>query len=147
MDSSQPRNLFEWQSRYFALSPGVSWPVLDWGRIRSEVHVQNALQQQALVSCEDTVSRAWKEVEDALVAFQKEQARRTALAEAVAESQNALTVARQQYQHGLANQLTVLVAQRTLLQAEDSLAQTEAILLADLVALYKALGGGWNWGG
>jgi len=121
--------------------------VLDWGRIRSEVHVQNALQQQALVSCEDTVSRAWKEVEDALVAFQKEQARRTALAEAVAESQNALTVARQQYQHGLANQLTVLVAQRTLLQAEDSLAQTEAILLADLVALYKALGGGWNWGG
>jgi outer membrane protein TolC len=122
----------------------VSWPVLDWGRIRGNIRVQNELQQQALVAYEDTLWQALKEVEDALVEFAKEQGRQSALADAARFSQTALDLARERYAKGLVDLLTVLTAQRSLLAAQDALARSQAAVRNDLVRLYLALGGGWE---
>lgn len=144
MDSSQPGNLVDWNSRYFAISPGVSWPILDWGRIRGNIHVQNELQSQALTLYQEAVSRALREVEDALVHYQKEQARRIDLADAVTASRRALELARQSYANGVTDLLTVLNAERSLYASQDSLMQSDGAIRVDLVRLYVALGGGWE---
>lgn len=144
MDSSRAEKLINWSSRYFAFSPGVTWPILDWGRIRSNVHVQNELQAQAMTTYENTVARAIKEVEDALVRYEMEQIHRAALADEVTASTRALEIARQSYGNGLMDFLNVLTSQRSLLAAQDSLAQSDAAIRANLVRLYLALGGGWE---
>jgi multidrug efflux system outer membrane protein len=144
MDSSKAENLINWSSRYFAFSPGVTWPILDWGRIRSNIKVQNEIQAQALTSYENTVAQAIKEVEDALVRYEMEQVHRGALADAAEASGKALEVARASYERGLLDFLTVLTSQRSLLATQDSLAQSDAAIRSDLVKLYAALGGGWE---
>src|SRR5439155_6795450 len=144
-DSSQSKNLFDWQSRYFAINPGVSWPLLDWGRIRNNIKVQNERQQQALTGYENVVQRALKEVEDALVNFQNEQMRRSALAEAVEHGRKAFELAQLKYGNGLIDFLTVLEVQRSLFTAQDALARSDSAIRTSLIALYKALGGGWEW--
>ena len=76
--------------------------------------------------------------------YATEQARRTALTEALKQSQASLEVARDQYQHGLVDFLNVLDTQRDVFAAQDALAQSDTSVCTDLVALYKALGGGWQ---
>jgi NodT family efflux transporter outer membrane factor (OMF) lipoprotein len=144
LDSSQPGNLFQWGSRYFGLSPGVSWPVLDWGRIRGNIRVQNELEKQSLATYQSAVLEAFKEVEDALVFYANEQSRRASLARAVAASQDSLRLARKSYEMGLVDLLNVLSTERSLLNAQDALAQSDGAIRADLVKLYLALGGGWE---
>lgn len=87
---------------------------------------------------------ALQEVEDSLVAYATEQTRRGALAEALHQSEQSLALSRQQYEQGLVSFLDVLDSERTVYSAEDNLAQSNQIISTDLVALYKALGGGWE---
>ena len=75
--------------------------------------------------------------------YSTEQERRSSLAEALAQSRRTLEIGRSQYEHGLADFLTVLDAQRTMLTAQQALTQSDQTVATDLVALYKALGGGW----
>lgn len=144
VDSSTLRQLPEWSSRYFSIAPGISWPILDWSRLHAAVRVQNELEAQALLAYETAVAQALKDVEDALVQLQFEQDRRTGLVAAVAEARRAQQVTAEIYSQGLADQTASLQAERAVFQAEDSLAQSEGALRVDLVALYKALGGGWT---
>jgi NodT family efflux transporter outer membrane factor (OMF) lipoprotein len=144
LDSSDVKHLPEWSSRYFSISPGIQWPLLDWSRLHAAIRAQNELQEQALLGYRTAVAQALKDVEDALVQYQNERARRLALAQAAGAARRSLLVARQTYSSGLADQLSALVAESQLLQAEDAAAQSEASLRSDLVALYKALGGGWR---
>ncbi|MGD1276520.1 MAG: efflux transporter outer membrane subunit [Tepidisphaeraceae bacterium] len=144
LDSSKVHNLAEWSSRYFALNPGVTWPIFDAGKIRSNVAVQKELAQQAATNYQQTVLSALKEVEDALAAYRTEQLRRNALADAVDASQQAVSLARQQYQRGVVDFLVVLDTQRSLFETQMVLAQSDSAISTDLVALYKALGGGWE---
>jgi NodT family efflux transporter outer membrane factor (OMF) lipoprotein len=144
LDSSKPKNLFDYSSRYYSFVPGVSWPIFDAGQIQNNIKVQNELERQAALGYQNTVLSALQEVEDSLAAYRTEQVRRRALADAVAASRDAVDLARQQYQQGVTDFLTVLDAQRTLLSAENSLVQSDSNLCDDLVALYKALGGGWE---
>jgi NodT family efflux transporter outer membrane factor (OMF) lipoprotein len=143
-DSSQIKHFLDWSSRYFVLSPGVSWPIFDAGRIHNNIRVQREITQQAATSYQSTVLTALREVDDALVSYRTEQVRRAALADAVDASRQAEELARQQYEKGVVDFLTVLDVQRSLLQAEDALAQSDSAISMDLVALYKALGGGWE---
>jgi len=143
VDSSTLRQLPEWSSRYFSIAPGVSWPILDWSRLHAAIRVQNELEAQALLAYETAVAQALKDVEDALVQLQFERDRRTGLVAAVAEARRAQQVTAEIYSQGLADQTASLQAERAVFQAEDSLAQSEGALRVDLVALYKALGGGW----
>ncbi len=143
-DSSRPGDLAKWSSHYYSITPGLRWPILDWGRARNKLRLTDETQQEALIHYEAVVTQAVADVENALVRFRGEQVARTARAEAVAASREAFTVAGQRYAHGLVDSLTVLDAQRTLLSSEDALAQSDAAVRLNLVALYKALGGGWE---
>ena len=144
LDSSHLDNFFEWNSRYFLFSPTVTWPIFSAGRIRSNIALQKTNQQAALLAYRNTILAALQEVEDALAVYATQQARRTSLTEALRQSRQALDIAQDQYKNGLVDFLTVLEAQRSVLAAQDSLAQSDESVSTGLVALYKSLGGGWQ---
>jgi NodT family efflux transporter outer membrane factor (OMF) lipoprotein len=133
-------------SRFWSAGPTVTWRIFDAGRIRANIHVQNARQEQALASYEQVVLTSFEEVENALVAYAKEQVRRRSLGEAVKSSQDSLHLANQLYAKGLTNFINVIDAERSLYGAQDALAQSDKAVTQDLIALYKALGGGWEAG-
>jgi NodT family efflux transporter outer membrane factor (OMF) lipoprotein len=131
-------------SRFWSAGPTVQWRIFDAGRIRANIRVQNARQEQALAAYEQTVLTAFEEVENGLTAYANEQIRRRSLAEAVTASQKSLGLANRLYANGLTDFLHVLDAERSLYQAQDALVQSDRTVSADLVSLYKSLGGGWQ---
>lgn len=131
-------------SRFWSVGPTVQWKIFDAGRIRANIRVQNARQEQALAAYEKTALTAFEEVENALVAYAKEQVRRRSLEDAVQCSQDSLHLANQLYANGLSNFINVLDAERSLYQTEDALVQSDQSVTQNLIALYKALGGGWE---
>ena len=143
-DASKITHIADYSSHYYAIGPGISWPIFTAGRIRAAIRVQNAQQEQALSAYEQTVLNALRDVEDALVGYSRDRMRRESLAEAVSANHTAVDLAQQQYAQGVVDFLTVLEAQRSLYGAEDQLAQVDARISTDVVALYKALGGGWE---
>lgn len=119
-------------------------PIFDAGRIRQQIEIQNAVQEQALVSYEASVNTALGEVEDALVALANNRQRQESLTLAAAAARNAALLARQQYAAGLIDFQTVLTTERTQLSLDDSLAGARADSVTAVIQLYKALGGGWS---
>ena len=137
-------NLFSTGSRTYGIGPSFLWNIFDGGRIRQNIKVQSALQEQALLSYEASLLTALEDVENALTAYAKEQTRRQSLAEASRAAQRAVELAQNQYTSGLIDFQTVLDAQRALLSLQDQLAQSEGAVTSNLIRLYKALGGGWT---
>jgi NodT family efflux transporter outer membrane factor (OMF) lipoprotein len=113
-------------------------------RIRENINAQDALLDQQVTAYESTVLTALEDVETALIAFGQEQVRRKSLAEAAAAGELEVTVSTDLYTAGLKDFLDVLDAQRSLLTLQNQLAQSDAAITADLIRLYKALGGGWG---
>jgi multidrug efflux system outer membrane protein len=144
LDSSSPGNLFNWESRYFLISPTVTWRIFDAGRILSNIRLQRANKQEAALQYRNTILKALQEVEDALVNYASEKIRREQLADEARQDQRTLDLARQRYDHGLTDFLSVLDAERNLYSAQDALAISTLSVTTDLVALYKSLGGGWK---
>ena len=131
-------------SQYWAAGPTMTWRILDFGRIRAQIKAADAQTKQALAVYEKTVIIAFQDVENALVAYGNEQVRYRALADAVAANRRAMELANELYTKGLGDYLNVLVTQRALFSVEDQLADSQRTVTANLVALYKALGGGWE---
>jgi NodT family efflux transporter outer membrane factor (OMF) lipoprotein len=131
-------------SKFWSFSPSVTWPVFAGGRIRWNIKLQDALQEEALAFYEKAVLTALRDVETALVAYAKEQERRRALAEAVVNNRQAVDLAMKLYIAGKTDFLNVLTAERNLFVNEDALTESTRTLATNLVALYKALGGGWE---
>ena len=131
---------------------GKSWdtassltlPIFNWGRIKANIKSKNALFDLAFLSYQSAVLTAFKEVEDALVAYANEQHRYRSLELAVNASLLSVKMANERYDHGLTMFLDVLQAQESLFQAQRNLADSKAQLSTDLIILYKALGGGWQ---
>lgn len=123
---------------------GVTGPIFDAGRIRQQIEIQTAVQEQAFVSYQSTVLNALSEVENALVALANTRERQQNLREAVQAAQQAATLARQRYSSGLIDFQTVLDTERSVLSLEDNLKSSQAEHLSALIQLYKALGGGWS---
>jgi NodT family efflux transporter outer membrane factor (OMF) lipoprotein len=144
LQSQSFNDLGEYSSRFYSIGPSVSWPIFDAGRIRSNINVQNARQEQALVRYEQSVLTAFEDVENALIGYAKEQQKREQLKRAAEANRRSVEMARQLYDRGLTAFLDVLEAQRNLFISEDALVQSEATVSTNLVALYKALGGGWD---
>jgi outer membrane protein, multidrug efflux system len=144
LSAPQFKEIGNYTSRSWSIGPAVTIPLLDWGRIRSNIQVQNALQEQAFVTYQGTILTALQEVEDSIVAYDREQVRRQSLYDAVEADKRAVTLALQRYNAGLTDFLQVLDAQRSLYAAQDQLIQSEALVSLNLVSLYKALGGGWE---
>jgi NodT family efflux transporter outer membrane factor (OMF) lipoprotein len=136
--------LGHWDNRNWSFGPSFTWPILDFGRIRSNIEIQNAAQEEALYFYEQTVLVALQDVESALVAYGKEQQHREGLAQAVTANRRAVDLSTQLYRQGLTDFLNVLDAQRALLLSENALIQSDSIVAQDLVAIYKSLGGGWE---
>jgi outer membrane protein, multidrug efflux system len=129
---------------FFAVGPAISMPIFTGGRIRSNIAVQNARWKQTQLLYHSTVLTSLEETEDALVNYSEEQERRDRLQAAVSQSQTALELSRELYRSGLGDFLAVLDAQRQLYGNEDLLAQSQTAVTTNLIALYKALGGGWE---
>jgi NodT family efflux transporter outer membrane factor (OMF) lipoprotein len=136
-------NLLTWGSRNLTLGAGLIWPLFNGGKTKANVGIANERQQQALLAYRKTVLVALKDVEDALSNYQADQNRRTPIAHSLNAARGAAALARQQYQAGLIPFSTVLTTESALHTAEDQMVQNHAALNQDLVALYKALGGGW----
>jgi NodT family efflux transporter outer membrane factor (OMF) lipoprotein len=131
-------------NRFWTAGPAVDWQIFSAGRVRSNIELQKALQQESMFAYQKTVITALADVENALVAYAKEYERHQALTDAVAHNRKAVDSATQLYEHGLTDFLNVLVAQRSLFASEEALVQSTRNLSIDLVSLYKALGGGWD---
>ncbi len=136
-------DLFRKASLVWAIGPDVSVPLFDAGFRRAEVELRYARQAQARAAWEQTVLLALEEVENALANWREEADRHKALVASADGNADALALATELYTRGLASFLDVLDAQRALFLAQSALAASEAALSTDLVALYKALGGGW----
>src|SRR5260370_39439289 len=130
--------------KFFAAGPAISLPIFTGGRIRSNVALQNARWKQTQILYQSTVLNALEETENALVNYSQEQERRDRLQAAVLQNQTALELSRELYTSGLGDFLAVLDAQRQLYGNEDVFAQSQTAVTTNLVALYKALGGGWG---
>jgi NodT family efflux transporter outer membrane factor (OMF) lipoprotein len=144
LEALSSANLFTAGARTSSLGASALWTMFDFGRLREEVNVQSALQEQALLAYESTVRTAVEDTENALVGFSKEQTRRSHLKAATEAAERAATLAREQYESGLLDFQTVLDAQRSLLVLQDQLAISDGLVTSNLIQLYKALGGGWT---
>lgn len=127
-----------------ALLASVSLPLFDGGAAKAQTAAQRAAYDQARESHRSAVLVALKDVEDALVALQRDRERLATLQQAAEAAGNAALLARQRYASGLIDFQTVLETQRSLLSAQDSVAASRVDVATDHVRLYKALGGGWT---
>jgi len=131
-------------SSSLGFDPSVSWQIFQGGAIVSNIRVQKALRDQAFITYQKTVLAAFQDVENQLIAFAKEQQHRKALHEAVVANRKAVDLSLLLYTEGQIPFLNVLVAQESLYASENALVQSETNIVTDLIALYKALGGGWE---
>jgi NodT family efflux transporter outer membrane factor (OMF) lipoprotein len=144
LESANLSDLVTSGSRFWSFGPTVKWALFDGGRSRAGIEIKNAQRDRAQISYEKTVLSALIEVETALTAFSREQETNRTLRAAATAGQQAATIARKQYQLGLTDFLAVLVSEHSLHQSQDQLVQSEQRLSTGLVALFKALGGGWE---
>ena len=130
----------------YSFGPTMSWAAFDLGRVAARIRAADARAEADLRIYQDTVLRALEETENALVAFNRERARRDALVEAVAASERALEIAVTRYEAGAIDFLATLDARRVALAQRLQLADSRTRTVTSLIALYKALGGGWEIG-
>ena len=123
----------------------MTWPIFQGGALISNVRVQEALCDQAFITYQKTVLSAFQDAENAMIAFNKEQEHRKSLNESVIYNRKAVELSVELYTMGLLDFLNVLIAQRSLYTSEDALVVSETNIVTDLLALYKALGGGWEF--
>jgi NodT family efflux transporter outer membrane factor (OMF) lipoprotein len=143
VQSQSASDLLKWASRFGAIGPTFEMPVFDGSRWAT-VRLQNVRAQAAALDYERTVLTALHEVENALAAYKADRERGDSLTAAAAQSRDALNLARERYTGGVSSFIEVLDAERSLQQNELSVATNTTAISTDLVAIYRALGGGWE---
>ncbi len=136
--------LTNWASHFYAFGPSVSLPIFQGGTLSANLRMARAEQAAAALSYRGTVLNALREVADGLVAYRTDRAARDKLADTVKSAEDTLYLAKNRYAHGLDTFIDVLDSQRTLVAARQQLVQADMMLIDDVVALYRALGGGWQ---
>jgi outer membrane protein TolC len=131
-------------SGFYAAGPAASWTIFDGGKRRANLDLSKALVAAALAAYEGVVLAALRDVESTLTAYSHDQVRRDSLASLAVQNQEAVRIAKREYENGLIDLLDVLEVQRNLYASQDALAQSDQAVSSDLVAIYKALGGGWE---
>lgn len=144
LQSQELGDLPSGDSRFWVIGPSVRWPILDMGRVRANIQVQDARSAQALAAYEGTVLRALSDVEIALVRLSRERARAMQLDQAAKSARRSTELAEELYRGGLLEFLDLLDARRTQYLAEDAATQANAAVVSNTVALYRTLGGGWE---
>jgi NodT family efflux transporter outer membrane factor (OMF) lipoprotein len=145
IQATQFKALGSWaQADTWSFGPSLSIPIFEGGRLRGVLALREAQQQEAAITYQRTVLGALHDVDNALTNYDAEQRRRDALEQAVTQNSRALKLAQDRYTQGVADFLTVLVAERSLLDAEQQLTDSTTTVSTDLVQIYKSLGGGWE---
>jgi multidrug efflux system outer membrane protein len=139
-----PSNLGTSPSRSYVIGPGITWAAFDLGRVQAQVAQAHARNDVAFATYEKTVLGALEETENALVTHARARDSLTHVEAAAEASATAARLARTRYEGGYVDFLEVLDAERTQLEAEDRLAQSRTETATSLIAVYKALGGGWE---
>ena len=139
--SENSGDLLRHDSWFSSFGPGVRWLVFDAGKIRQNIEIQDARTQEALMAYRQTILVSLEEAENALSAFNRQVTRRHSLVEAEKAGAESVVLAEELYRKGLGS---FLDAQRSLYVQQDQLAQSDQAVVVTLVALYKALGGGWE---
>lgn len=142
--AQNPGDLIQARSRAFAFGPSLAWNIFAGGSIRSAIEVEDARAHQALIAYEQTVLRALEDVEAALANYEYERQRNSSLRRAVTAYRQSVIFAEDLYDGGKSDFQNVLDAQRNLLTFEDQLAESDAARSSHLIALYRAMGGGWE---
>jgi len=145
VNAIDPGKIFRGSSlQYMNIGPAISIPLFEGGRLKSNLVLQQARQQEAAIAYQKAVLQGWHDVVNALAALKGDEGRRARLARQVSDARRALNLARARYTQGVEIFTTVLQNAQTVLQAETNLSQATAGMSTDFVALYKALGGGWE---
>ena len=144
LQSTSSGSLFDSESLTWSIIPGISWPWFTGGRVQNQIRAEEARTQQAADFYQQTVLLALEEVETTLVAWQREKIRRDHLMRAVDATERTVALVNTQYLSGLTDFQSYLDSQRSLLEQQDSLAFSEGLVVQSLIALNRALGGGWE---
>jgi len=132
------------QAEIYHYGPSISWGIFDIGHVKARINAARAGTEGALARYEQTVLTALEDTEGSLINHSTARAREAALNDAAEASTVATRLAQLRYQEGVSDFLQVLDAERTQLEAEDLLAQSRSDSATSLVAVYKALGAGWQ---
>ena len=138
------RDLNTWAARTYGFGPQISIPIFEGGRLKAQLDLANDQQKAAAISYRKTLLGALHDVDNALTALHADQTRSIALTKAVGEDKEALILARERYKKGLDDYLDVLIAERTLFQAQMQAEASSGDERTAMIQLYKALGGGWE---
>jgi len=137
-----------WSARTvdWAVGPSLVWNIFDYGRLKNQVLVQDARFQQLYEQYQDAVLRAAREMDDAAIAFANSRIQIPLMEQAVQAAKRSLDIATIQYREGLVDFQRVLDSQRTLFSQQERLVANRGNVTLNLIALYKAMGGGWESG-
>ena len=145
LQALEPRNIFKGSSlQYMNVGPSVTLPIFEGGKLKANLVMQEKAQQEAAVAYHKAVLSAWHDIVNTLTAYKTEQVRREHLKAQTEHAKQALVLARSRYEQGVADITTLLTDAQTVLSAEQQLAQSQTNVSIDLIALFKALGGGWE---
>ncbi|MBC7772312.1 MAG: TolC family protein, partial [Pyrinomonadaceae bacterium] len=131
-------------ARYFSYGPQINWGILNYPAAKQNLRVYRARADQQLTTYKKTVLAAFQDVDDSLVSYKAERTRELSLTEQVRHTQRSYLLAQEKFLRGLTNFLDVLDAQRSSLAAQNALVESKANIAVNLIALYKASGGGWE---
>jgi len=135
--------LSDWSSKFYNFGPSLSIPVFN-GVTYANIDVQEVRQKEAALNYKTTVLGALHDVENGVSSYGAEQVRLHALQQAAEANEHSLSLAQQRYKAGLSSFLDVLDAERRLYASQTEVARSSVTIGTNLVAIYKALGGGWN---
>jgi len=142
--NSEAGDLFDSDSVFYSAGPTFSWNIFNYGQIRNNVRIQDARYQQTLVNYQDTVLRAYQETEDAMIGFLQAQIEAGFREQSAVAAQRATELANIQYREGATDFQRVIDTERTLVAQQDAWTTARGNIALNLIALYKALGGGWS---
>jgi len=128
----------------YTAGASFTWPVLNYGRIRNNIRVEDARLQQAIVSYQQTALEAAQEVDDAMVSMSGAQAQKAILKQGVEAARRSNDLSMLQYKEGFSGYQRVLDAQQSLFTQQNRYASSQGQAVQSIVQLYKALGGGWE---
>ncbi len=142
--NSESNDLFNSESLFFSGGPSFRWNIFNYGQIKNNVRIQDARFQQSLVSYQNTVLTAYQEVEDAMVAFGQAQRETAFRAISAGAALRAVEIAKIQYREGSVDFQRVIDSERFLVSQQDQWTLARGDIVLNLIAMYKALGGGWE---
>ena len=143
LDSVHRKKLFNRDALVGSLGPSISWPIFQGGNVYANIKAEEARMNEAFLAYELALEQAYGEIRNAYSAYTHEYHRYQALQGAVKAAQDAVTISNDLYKNGLKDFTAVIDAQRSLLNLQEELVISRGQISQNIIALYKALGGGF----